>query len=95
MKWCLVVLILVGVTRADNSLETGYSIFTCPDLNSQEEIDLNAVSLLYCPFLRLLFSFFFRRSPRSSADYVTVDFCGLPVGLTRPIVKIIGYHPQP
>lgn len=43
MKWCLVVLILVGVTRADNSVETGYSIFTCPDLNSQEEIDLNAI----------------------------------------------------
>ncbi|OAD54114.1 hypothetical protein WN48_08343 [Eufriesea mexicana] len=40
MKWCLVVLILAGVTRA-NSVETNYSIDKCPDLNSQEEIDLN------------------------------------------------------
>ena len=43
MKWCLVVLILAGVTRADNSVERDYAIFTCPDLNSQEEIDLNEV----------------------------------------------------
>ncbi|XP_043526508.1 uncharacterized protein LOC122537425 [Frieseomelitta varia] len=43
MKWCLVVLILAGVTRADNSVERDYAIFTCPDLNSQEEIDLNEI----------------------------------------------------
>ncbi|XP_076763081.1 uncharacterized protein LOC143430613 [Xylocopa sonorina] len=43
MKWCLVVLILVGVTRADNSVQTDYSIFNCPELKSQEEIDLNEI----------------------------------------------------
>ncbi|KAK1122996.1 hypothetical protein K0M31_008633 [Melipona bicolor] len=43
MKWCLVVLILAGVTRADNSVERDYAILTCPDLNSQEEIDLNEI----------------------------------------------------
>lgn len=44
MKWCLVMLILAGVTRADNSVDADYSILKCPDLNSQEEIDLNEVS---------------------------------------------------
>lgn len=43
MKWCLVVLMLAGVTRADNSVESDYSIFKCPDLNSQEEIDLDKI----------------------------------------------------
>lgn len=46
MKWCLVMLILAGVTRADNSVDADYSILKCPDLNSQEEIDLNEVSPL-------------------------------------------------
>lgn len=93
MKWCLVVLILAGVTRA-NSVETNYSIDKCPDLNSQEEIDLNEVSLLYC-----LSTFFFHFSPSfpifprlrpSSDDYVTAESCGLPARSTLPIVKIIG-----
>lgn len=39
-------LILAGVTRADNSVDADYSILKCPDLNSQEEIDLNEVSPL-------------------------------------------------
>ncbi|XP_029039117.1 uncharacterized protein LOC114874200 [Osmia bicornis bicornis] len=43
MKWCLVMLILAGVTRADNSVESKYMNFRCPQLNSQEEIDLNAI----------------------------------------------------
>ncbi|XP_043789649.1 uncharacterized protein LOC122713353 [Apis laboriosa] len=43
MKWCLVMLILAGVTRADNSVDADYSILKCPDLNSQEEIDLNEI----------------------------------------------------
>ncbi|CAK9811471.1 hypothetical protein ANTQUA_LOCUS6827 [Anthophora quadrimaculata] len=43
MKWYIVVLILAGVTRADNSVDTDYSIFKCPDLNSQDDIDLNAI----------------------------------------------------
>ncbi|XP_076238373.1 uncharacterized protein LOC143181711 [Calliopsis andreniformis] len=43
MKWCLVVLILAGVSRADNSVETDYSILKCPELNSQEEIDLDKI----------------------------------------------------
>lgn len=43
MKWCLVVLIFVGFTRADNSVESDYSIFNCPELNSQEAIDLNKI----------------------------------------------------
>ncbi|XP_003700165.1 uncharacterized protein LOC100883979 [Megachile rotundata] len=42
MKWCLVMLILAGVTRADNSVDS-YMAFKCPTLNSQEEIDLNEI----------------------------------------------------
>lgn len=62
MKWCLVVLILAGVTRADNSVESDYSIFKCPDLNSQEEIDLDKVRVTASP-----------SSPLGrSRDYVTV-----------------------
>lgn len=45
MKWCLVLLILAGVSWADNTLNTSeYSIFACPKLKSQEEIDLDKVS---------------------------------------------------
>lgn len=56
MKWCLVMLILAGVTRADNSVDADYSILKCPDLNSQEEIDLNEVSPLLSLSLSLSLS---------------------------------------
>lgn len=82
MKWCLVMLILAGVTRADNSVDADYSILKCPDLNSQEEIDLNEVSpllsLSLCPYLL-----------PSSHDYVIADSCGPSARSTRPIVKIL------
>ncbi|XP_076299914.1 uncharacterized protein LOC143218567 [Lasioglossum baleicum] len=44
MKWCLVMLILAGVSWAENSVNNSeYSVFTCPKLNSQEEIDLDKI----------------------------------------------------
>ncbi|XP_033324251.1 uncharacterized protein LOC117219307 [Megalopta genalis] len=44
MKWCLVMLILAGVSWAENSLDNSeYMIFSCPKLNSQEEIDLDKI----------------------------------------------------
>ncbi|KOC61364.1 hypothetical protein WH47_06041 [Habropoda laboriosa] len=79
MKWYLVVLILAGVTRADNSVDTDYSIFKCPALNAQDEIDLNEVSplssldSLFPPFC---FFFFFFLCPLFSRDYVTAEIPG-------------------
>ena len=64
-----------------------------PEFSRGDRFERGKSSLLSFP--PPIFLSFFVRSLRSSADYVTVDFCGLPVGLTRPIVKIIGYHPQP
>ncbi|KZC13526.1 PREDICTED: uncharacterized protein LOC107191527 [Dufourea novaeangliae] len=44
MMWCLVMLILAGVSWADNSVNNSeYSILMCPKLNSQEEIDLDKI----------------------------------------------------
>ncbi|XP_076635874.1 uncharacterized protein LOC143348962 isoform X1 [Colletes latitarsis] len=44
MKWCLVVLFLAGVSRADNTVNNSeYSTFACPELNSQDEIDLDKI----------------------------------------------------
>lgn len=44
MKWYFLVLALVAFTRADNGLQTTeYMNFNCPDLNSQEEIDLEKI----------------------------------------------------
>lgn len=36
-------LILAGASRADNSIDMDYSVLKCPDLNSQEEIDLDKI----------------------------------------------------
>lgn len=53
MKWCLVLLVLAGVSRADNTLNASeYSIFACPKLKSQEEIDLDKVSATDTRFAR-------------------------------------------
>ncbi|KAK2579659.1 hypothetical protein KPH14_011583 [Odynerus spinipes] len=44
MKWNFLVLALVAFTRANNALQTmEYTNFNCPDLNSQEEIDLDKI----------------------------------------------------
>ncbi|XP_043491065.1 uncharacterized protein LOC122516913 [Polistes fuscatus] len=44
MKWYYLVLALIAVTRADNAVQTTeYTNFNCPELNSQEEIDLDKI----------------------------------------------------
>ncbi|XP_011879884.1 PREDICTED: uncharacterized protein LOC105568659 [Vollenhovia emeryi] len=40
MKWCVLVLVLAGLTRADNAVDT---VFNCPELNAQDEIDLDKI----------------------------------------------------
>ncbi|KYM89677.1 hypothetical protein ALC53_01989 [Atta colombica] len=40
MKWCVLVLVFAGLTRGDNAIDTN-NIFNCPDLNAQDEIDLD------------------------------------------------------
>lgn len=46
MKWCtIVVLVVVGYTWADNSVDLAshYSFLNCPQLKSQESLDLDGV----------------------------------------------------
>ncbi|XP_035731761.1 uncharacterized protein LOC118445860 isoform X1 [Vespa mandarinia] len=45
MKWYFLVLVaLIAFTRADNAIQTtDFTNFNCPDLNSQEEIDLDKI----------------------------------------------------
>lgn len=44
MKWYFLVLALVAFTKADNALQTTeYTNFNCPNLNTQEEIDLDKI----------------------------------------------------
>lgn len=45
MKWCVLVLVFVGLTRGDNAIDTN-NIFNCPELNAQDEIDLDKVCAL-------------------------------------------------
>ncbi|XP_012054750.1 PREDICTED: uncharacterized protein LOC105617807 [Atta cephalotes] len=42
MKWCVLVLVFAGLTRGDNAIDTN-NIFNCPDLNAQDEIDLDKI----------------------------------------------------
>lgn len=42
MKWCVLVLLYVGMSRGDNSIDMDH-IFNCPELNSQDEIDLDKI----------------------------------------------------
>ncbi|XP_011166366.1 uncharacterized protein LOC105200489 [Solenopsis invicta] len=42
MKWCVLVLVFVGLTRGDNAIDTN-NIFNCPELNAQDEIDLDKI----------------------------------------------------
>lgn len=41
MKWCVLVLVFAGLTRGDNAIST--NVFNCPELNAQDEIDLDKV----------------------------------------------------
>lgn len=41
MKWCVLVLVFAGLTKGDNAINM--DLFNCPELNSQEEIDLDKV----------------------------------------------------
>jgi len=51
MKWCVLVLVFAGLTRGDNAIDTN-NIFNCPELNAQDEIDLDKVRVLsLSPFL--------------------------------------------
>lgn len=45
MKWCVLVLVFAGLTRGDNAIDTN-NIFNCPELNAQDEIDLDKVCAL-------------------------------------------------
>ncbi|XP_012521471.1 uncharacterized protein LOC105827844 [Monomorium pharaonis] len=42
MKWCVLVLVFAGLTRGDNAIDTN-NIFNCPELNAQDEIDLDKI----------------------------------------------------
>ncbi|XP_018366132.1 PREDICTED: uncharacterized protein LOC108763202 [Trachymyrmex cornetzi] len=42
MKWCVLVLVFAGLTRGDNAIDTN-NIFNCPDLNAQDEIDIDKI----------------------------------------------------
>nr|KAF7429558.1 hypothetical protein H0235_005956 [Vespula pensylvanica] len=55
MKWYFLVLVtLIAFTRADNAVQTtDLTNFNCPDLNSQEEIDLDKKKEELC--LQLVF----------------------------------------
>lgn len=46
MKWCVLVLVFVGLTRGDNGIGAE-TILNCPDLNAQDEIDLEQVRALF------------------------------------------------
>ncbi|KYN08543.1 hypothetical protein ALC62_00527 [Cyphomyrmex costatus] len=52
MKWCVLVLVFAGLTRGDNAIDTN-NIFNCPELNAQDEIDLDKVCVC-CRYRRLL-----------------------------------------
>ncbi|KAL0107864.1 hypothetical protein PUN28_014852 [Cardiocondyla obscurior] len=41
MKWCVLVLVFAGLTMGDNAIDT--KVFNCPELNSQDEIDLDKI----------------------------------------------------
>ncbi|XP_020278641.1 uncharacterized protein LOC109852163 [Pseudomyrmex gracilis] len=41
MKWCVLVLVFAGLSRGDNTVNT--KISNCPELNSQDEIDLDKI----------------------------------------------------
>ncbi|TGZ53410.1 uncharacterized protein [Temnothorax longispinosus] len=41
MKWCVLVLVFAGLTRGDNAIDT--KIFNCPELNAQDEMDLDKI----------------------------------------------------
>lgn len=43
MKWCVLVLVFAGLTRGDN---IDRNVFNCPELNAQDEIDLDKVRAL-------------------------------------------------
>lgn len=45
MKWCVLVLVFAGLTRGDNAIST--NVFNCPELNAQDEIDLDKVCGYY------------------------------------------------
>ncbi|KYN17487.1 hypothetical protein ALC57_10192 [Trachymyrmex cornetzi] len=53
MKWCVLVLVFAGLTRGDNAIDTN-NIFNCPDLNAQDEIDIDKVCV--CCHYRCLLS---------------------------------------
>ncbi|EFN73796.1 hypothetical protein EAG_06438 [Camponotus floridanus] len=40
MKWCVLVLVFAGLTRGDNTIGAD-KILHCPELNAQDEIDLD------------------------------------------------------
>ncbi|KAM0731001.1 hypothetical protein ACS0PU_002485 [Formica fusca] len=42
MKWCVLVLVFVGLTRGDNGIGAN-TVLKCPDLNAQDEIDLEKI----------------------------------------------------
>lgn len=42
MKWCVLVLVFASLTRGDNAIGAD-KIFNCPDLNAQDEIDLDKI----------------------------------------------------
>ncbi|XP_011634719.1 uncharacterized protein LOC105425576 [Pogonomyrmex barbatus] len=42
MKWYVLVLVFAGLTRGDNAIDTN-NIFNCPELNAQDEIDLDKI----------------------------------------------------
>ncbi|RLU21416.1 hypothetical protein DMN91_005789 [Ooceraea biroi] len=41
MKWCVLVLVFAGLSKGDNAINT--DIFNCPELNSQEDLDLDKI----------------------------------------------------
>jgi len=52
MKWCVLVLVFAGLSKGDNAINT--NIFNCPELNSQEEIDLDKVRAIVVTVVRPL-----------------------------------------
>jgi len=50
MKWCVLVLVFAGLSKGDNAINT--NIFNCPELNSQEEIDLDKVRAIVVTVVR-------------------------------------------
>ncbi|XP_011264120.1 uncharacterized protein LOC105256131 [Camponotus floridanus] len=42
MKWCVLVLVFAGLTRGDNTIGAD-KILHCPELNAQDEIDLDKI----------------------------------------------------